>query len=140
MDAGEGLQVPGEGLQVPGEGLQVPEEAAEASQTLPTLGALEVTVETPSHRAVELREPQAPAGVTGAAGAGAGVTGAAGAGAGVQPPAGLKEVYRQGEAQERQLRKQNIIQVADGSYLQARPDGVGGVELVPVARALQKRD
>jgi len=44
----------------------------------------------------------------------------------------LKQVYKQDLALERQLRKQNIIQGVDGSYLRARPYGAGGVELVPV--------
>ena len=76
--------------------------------------------------------------------AGTGVQAPPKEGAGLQAPREggeeLKEIYRQGQTLDRRLRKQNIIQVADGSYLQARPDGVGGVELVPVARALQKRD
>ena len=44
----------------------------------------------------------------------------------------LKEVYEQDLALERQLRNKNIMQLADGSYIQARPDGAGGVELIPV--------
>ena len=95
-------------------------------------------METPAHREVELQEPEAPKAPKAPkaleAPEGEQVP------AGGQPPVGLREVYRQGEALDMRLRKQNIIQVADGSYLQARPDGVGGVELVPVARALQKRD
>ncbi len=55
LDAGEGLQVP-----VPD--LQVPEGAVEVPVELPTLADLEVTVETPAHRAVELQAPQVPAG------------------------------------------------------------------------------
>ena len=35
----------------------------------------------------------------------------------------LKEVYKQDLVPERDLRRQNIIQLTDGSYLQARPDG-----------------
>ncbi len=51
-----------------------------------------------------------------------------GAGTGEQ----LKQVYQQDLELVRQLWRQNINQLADGSYLRARPDGAGGVELVPV--------
>ncbi len=44
----------------------------------------------------------------------------------------FKQVYQQDLELERQLRRQNIIQLADGSHVQARPDGAGEVEPVPV--------
>jgi len=46
---------------------------------------------------------------------------------------GLKEVYQQGQVLERELRRQNIVRLADGGLVQARTDGAEGVELVPRA-------
>ena len=42
----------------------------------------------------------------------------------------LRKVYQQNQDIQRKLRRQNIIQLANGNYIQARPDGAGGVELV----------
>jgi hypothetical protein len=48
---------------------------------------------------------------------------------------GLEQVYQQNDEIERQLRRQNIIQLSDGSHIQAARD-VGGVALTVLWRYL----